>query len=44
MIELALALASTTDIASVNSIHQCLIPLQVSAQEASGKGDFAFGG
>jgi hypothetical protein len=44
MIELALALASTTDIASVNGIHQCIIPFEVSAQEASGVGDFAFGG
>jgi hypothetical protein len=44
MIELALTLASATDITSVNGIYQGIIPFQVSAQEASGKGDFPFGG
>jgi hypothetical protein len=44
MIELALTLASATDIAFVNGIHQGVIPFEVSAQEASGIGDFAFGG
>jgi hypothetical protein len=39
-----LTLASTTDITSVNGIYQGIIPFQVSAQEASGKGDFPFGG
>jgi hypothetical protein len=44
MIELALTLASTADIAFVNRIHQGVIPFEVSAQEAPGIGDFAFGG
>jgi hypothetical protein len=44
MIELALTLASATDIAFINGIHQGIIPFEVSAQEASGIGDFAFGG
>jgi hypothetical protein len=41
MIELALTLASTADIAFVNRIHQGVIPFEVSAQEAPGIGDFA---
>jgi hypothetical protein len=44
MIELALTLASTTDVALVNGIHQGVIPLEVSAQETSCIGDLAFGG
>jgi hypothetical protein len=44
MIELALTLASAADIAFINGIYQGIIPFQVSAQEASGKGDFPFGG
>jgi hypothetical protein len=44
MIELTLTLASTADIALVNGIHQSIIPFEVSAQETSGIGDFAFGG
>jgi len=43
MIELALTLASAADIAFVNRIHQGVIPFKVSAQEASGIGDLAFG-
>jgi hypothetical protein len=43
MIELALTLASATDVALVNSIHQGVTPFKVSAQEAPGKGDLAFG-
>jgi hypothetical protein len=44
MIELALTLASAADIAFVNRIHQRIIPFQISAQEASGISNFAFGG
>jgi hypothetical protein len=43
MIELALTLASATDVALVNGIHQGIIPLELSAQEASCIGDLAFG-
>jgi hypothetical protein len=44
MIELALTLTSATDVALVNGIHQGIIPFEVSAQEAPGIGDLAFGG
>jgi hypothetical protein len=44
MIELTLTLASAADIALIDRIHQGVIPFEVSAQEASGIGDFTFGG
>jgi hypothetical protein len=44
MIELALTLASATDVALVNGIHQVVIPFEVSAQETSCIGNFALGG
>ena len=44
MIELALTLAPSADVAFVNGIHQGIIPFEVSAQEASGIRNFALGG